>query len=201
MKLISLSNNVKDIKNTFACFASSLTTIIEFYYNCQPLSINFIYGYYNNIINKGLDIKTTLNLIKEIGVCYEQDCPGIYEQPKAHQMFLKYYNNINIKNNYKINDFLIITNISNDTIKNFINKNQPIIAIIKVPIKYSLDNNYNLTFTSIFKNNYHSIVIYGYDNIGYWCRNCYGKSWGKNGNFRLEYKNIKLIQALIFISI
>lgn len=189
--IIQLPNVIKNQLTTQSCFACASAILLQQHYQCPELSTNFIYGFSDEKDNTGLDINQTCQRLIQYGDCLINECPGVYEHPEAHSQFLKYIDKINYNKNYKIQNYLISDNID---IKN----NLPLIALLNWPSAYQTQDNDILSFSyQTLKHHYHSVIIYGYNDLGYICRNSYGPQWGNNGNFILQYKDKKIIYQLI----
>ena len=197
---IDLRNNfpeVYDQGKIGSCTANSLCSIFE--YDNLNFRGSRLFLYYNErlLINEthidnGAYLEDGIRCLKMFGICKENEFPynvnNVYLRPPDDCY-------ISAKNNYLIEAIHIDNNL--DTIKYWLNKNEPISAGILI---FSNFMSYETANTGIVKmpteNDViiggHAIVICGYDDTKqiFILRNSWGSYWGDRGYFYLPYEYI-----------
>ena len=193
----------RQIKNSAplnTCVAYALSSILEFYYNERiTLSTNFIYGFYQRS-TIGMSLKDGCDIIKNYGDCLLSQCPGNYEIPIAHNLFLKrnnIYHFYDSKQPYFIDEYFECHD--NNEIKSAIFFNGPTAITIRWPEKYFINSSGVLINIKNKKKQYHTVIGYGWNKQGILCLNSYGKDWGQNGSFQLLYEDNLIIESIGFI--
>jgi hypothetical protein len=173
---------------------SSVTNCIRYllkHNNQKDYKISRLYLYYyiKNIQDGNIDIKTTLNFIKENEICSEDDYPydvnNIDIKPVVTDMRKFYINYIPIANKVK-------------HIKYSLNNNRPVLLQIYIY------NNTDLLKKNPNGKNSKMIIfntaIYGYrsSNKCFICMHSKGKEWGEKGFFYLPYQYVKKYSINLF---
>lgn len=187
---------IKDQGSVCSCVAHASSSILEFHnHNKNALSTNFIYGF-EEAYEPGMSLRMACEIMMKYGDPSLPKCPGNYERPYAHGHFLRYINqsDLAVKQASTIKSYYMCAD--EEAIKYAIYTYGPVLAGVDFPTDYTLDRTGNIRFNkAALKQEYHAIMIYGWDKTGFWCVNSWGKSWGKNGCFHFNYGNGMLKEA------
>lgn len=196
--ILSLNQKVKNQKPINSCVAHAASSILEFH-STNPkelLSTNFIYGFQEDY-QPGMYLRDACDILKKHGDCSINTFPGNDEHPETHFKFEKIFQDIITYDNH-ITAYYDCQD--NNAIKYAIYKYGPVLAALNWPKNVTVDNNGELIFNkNNLQNNYHAIMIYGYDENGFWCLNSYGENWGQNGCFHIQYKDNLIGEAKAII--
>jgi len=161
-------------------------------------SPSFIYNQLNGGVDSGINVYEALNLMRTIGTAYWKDMK--YNQndyttlPNARQR--------NLAKAHKINAFYAFqpNQLDIDTFKTILNSDNPIIVVINIDSVFCVNgNNINSKVPYTWKDNksdtkyLHAVSIVGYDdkNSAFKVLNSWGKKWGNEGYFWIDYRFIK----------
>ena len=181
-----------------SCTANALCSIFE-YDATNGFKGSRLFLYYNERIfinetekDEGAFIEDGIRALKIYGLCSEKDW-----EYKIENVFIKPPEEVYIKakNNFLIEAININNNLK--TIKEWLNKNEPITVGIAI---YSNFMSFTATKTGIITKpsksdtfiGGHAVVICGYDDFKqlFILRNSWGDYWGDNGYFYLPYDYI-----------
>lgn len=179
-----------------SCVAHAMATILEYY--CKDsdtkLSTNFIYGIRRKLFNSKntcMQIRQACKIANKYGDMLYDDCPGNNEITEVFDIAENAFTSKSkLRHAYRHRIKSYINLFNNELfIKYFILNYGPAIGAIKWHMIYKFDSDkFTLLFDKISKSNDHAVVIYGWDEEGWLCKNSWGK-WGRNGNFKLKYEN------------
>lgn len=146
----------------------------------------FLYNQLNGGIDKGLNIRTTLEFVKNNGVCSWADMPyndkDYTTKPNEYQ--------IKKASNFKISEICSVAGESG--IKEALIEGHPVIVAINVyPDFDKLNSTSNKIYDEVYgtSRGSHAICIIGYDNSisSYKIINSWGTNWGTNGYGYISY--------------
>lgn len=199
-KIIDLRNNFSDVYDQGkigSCTANALCSIFE--YDANGFKGSRLFLYYNERIfinetdrDEGAFIEDGISALKIYGLCNENAWAYKLENVlvKPNEEAYK-----NAKNNFVIEAININNNL--ETIKEWLNKNEPIAVGISI---YSNFMSYTTSKTGIVSMptktdkfiGGHAVVICGYDDYKEYfiLRNSWGNYWGDKGYFYLPYEYI-----------
>lgn len=196
--ILKLNQQIKNQSPINSCVAHAASSILEFHSDNpkELLSTNFIYGFQEDY-QPGMFLRDACDILKKYGDCTLNIFPGNYEHPQTHIEFQKIFNNLQSYDN-SIEAYYDCPD--DNAIKYALYNYGPVLAALNWPHKSTVSNNGDLIFSSkMLKNNYHAIMIYGYDNDGFWCLNSYGEKWGLNGSFHIKYTDNLIGEAKAII--
>ncbi len=203
--ILPLYGEIKNQKQVGSCVAHAAAGILEYHDKGQHvLSTNFIYGikyHLFNTANAGMYLHEACKIITDYGDPLESDCPGNTEVPQCFAIAEKSFGNEeHMEHAAQFKTEYYFKCDTNNDIKLAIYRYGPVLASLKWfynaradrktgELIYNKDNDYG----------YHGIMIYGWDETGFWCKNSYGKYWGLNGTFHIpyDYPEINDARALI----
>lgn len=201
-------NNLPRVKsqgNVCSCVAHATSTILE-YFNIQEqgdrrqLSTDFIYGMQGVLfdrLDKGMYLRDACKIVNKYGDCYDSTIPSNTEQPRCTKLLKEILTDeiYEEASPMRVQSYALCA--SESAIKHALMNYGPVLASIRWYDKYSIKND---VITMNTKSNYghHAIVIYGWDERGWLCRNSWGASWNLNGNFVYPFSD-KIREAWSFV--
>lgn len=184
----------------FSCVALATATArsVEYFYKTNAASYTtttnifspeYLYNQvkYSSDCYSGTDIYSSLNLIKNQGICIWQSMP--YSSTNGCSL-LPTTQQLSEAGNYKINNFSIVYQYDQAAIKTLLSQNHPLIA------GTSIDNTFSSAgpgfIWKTFQGNYgtnHAYVLCGYDDArhAYKVMNSWGTGWGDAGYSWIDY--------------
>lgn len=196
--ILSHPQKIKHQGSVNSCVAHAVSSILEYHDKGRhKLSTNFIYGFYDD--NEfGMYLRDACEVVQKYGDMLESECPGNYEKPMAHRIFASQVNDSNIKNGYPYHVESYFACPTYKDIKYAIYNYGPVLGALRWYDDYE-DNNGYITFNKASGMGHHAIVIYGWDETGFWCQNSWGTSFGRLGNFHIDYDQNLVAEARAFI--
>lgn len=124
----------------------------------------------------GWYLDKSMNLLKDLGVADEQDCPY-----KAFDQSCP----ATAKAKYKIVRWAVTADKA--TIQDSLQKYGAVYVGFAVYTDFSYYTSGYYEYTSGALRGYHAVAIVGYDAIGFKVKNSWGTGWGESGYFRIKY--------------
>lgn len=190
-------SRIKDQGTVGSCVAHATSSVLEYYdKGHSALSTNFIYGFQNRM-SGGMYLKDACKIAQQYGDMLEADCPGNVEVPMCHQKYLTAAadkTKMDKASRYRIQSYFNCN--TDDDIKYAIMNYGPCIAALRWYDGFSASSlTGNLTVNCSGSMCYHCIMIYGWDETGFWCQNSWGRNWGKEGIFHIKYSDNLIAEA------
>jgi len=127
----------------------------------------------------GWYLDTSMNLLKNYGVCDESVCPyKAAESACAGSPAIV----------HQIKGWASTTDIA--TIKKALKQNSPVYCGFAVYSDFSYYSSGYYAYTSGSLRGYHAVCIVGYDDTGWTVKNSWGTGWGESGYFRIKYSEM-----------
>ena len=190
---------IKQQGSVNSCVAHATSSILEYHDKGQhTLSTNFIYGFMDDH-EMGMYLRDACDIVRNYGDVLDSECPGNYEKPMAHRIFQSFINDSNINNAYPYHIESYFSCATYRDIKYAIYKYGPVLGALRWYDDCWYDYDGNVHFDQNSAMGYHAIVIYGWDETGFWCQNSWGVKWGKQGNFHIDYADNLIAEARAFI--
>lgn len=192
---VDMLHRIKNQRSICSCVAHALASILEYYDgNKSPLSTNFIYGIQNKVFGTrgpGMFIRLACKIALKYGDMDADLCPGNTEVDKVYELAEKAFadkDKMDDAYKHKLKGYFKIR--STKELKYTLMKYGPVIASVKWYDNYVF-NNVTKFIVSDKKGGYgrHAIVIYGWDDSGWYCQNSWGSNWGNNGLFKLHFED------------
>jgi len=199
--IIDLRNNFSDVYDQgkiASCTANALCSIFE-YDNTNGFKGSRLFLYYNERIfinethkDEGAFIEDGISALKMYGLCNESAWSYKLENVLVKPSDEAYEN---AKNNFVIDAININNNL--DTIKEWLNKNEPIAVGITIFSNFMSSTTARTGMVSMPINTDkiiggHAVIICGYDDYQrlFILRNSWGNYWGDKGYFYLPYEYV-----------
>jgi len=187
---------VKDQKCVNSCVAHATSTILE-YFDYQDgkgheLSTNFLYGGQKKLCGyegQGMYLRDACEIAKDYGDPIESLCKGNDEVPDSWAVAEEALDNQEALDNakfFKIKSYYRCDNIG--AIKKAVHKYGPVLVCIKWYNDFSVDSTGVIHSTQTGDYGYHAVIIYGWNDKGFYIQNSWGRNWGKNGRAILPYE-------------
>ena len=197
---------VKNQGTVSSCVAHAASTILEYFnrreiQDSRQLSTDFIYGMQGiefNRLEKGMYLRDACKIVQSYGDCYDVTIPSNTEQPRCTKLLQEILTDeiYQEASNMRIESYARCS--SDDDIKYALMNYGPVLASIKWYKKYDIDKNEVIHMNTKSSLSHHAIVIYGWNEYGWLCRNSWGRTWNGNGNFVYPYDS-KLNEAWSFV--
>ena len=208
--MLACMPKVKNQRNVNSCVAHATSSILEFFDSVDgmshDLSTNFIYGIQKKLCGhegEGMYLRDACNIVKEYGDPVESLCKGNTEVPYSWQIAEDAFSNEDSMSNasyFRINSYYKCNDIN--SIKKAIYKYGPVLASIKWYDTFKVNKEGILTGKRKGSYGYHAVVIYGWNEKGFFIQNSWGTSWGNRGCAVVPYEiPIAEARALIDASI
>lgn len=197
---------VKDQGSIRSCVAHATSTILEYFNKLEQgeyseLSTNFIYGMQDIVFNRkesGMYLRDACRIIKEYGDPMEATVPGNTEQPNCGESLREIIDDIiySEASNQRVQSYARCNNLT--AIKYAIMNYGPVLGSIRWYHENYLDKNSVIHFDETSTYGGHAIVIYGWNEKGWLCRNSWGENYGNKGSFVFPYE-YKFKEAWSFV--
>lgn len=194
---ISMIHNIKSQGKVNSCVAMSTSSILEYYDKSSndKLSTNFIYGGQNTVYGfpgPGMFLRCACAIAYKYGDPKYTLCPGNTEVPDVFKESDKAFKNEEVLKDaykHKIKSYANLFR-SKKAIKYSLMNHGPVLAVMRWYDKYTVDKDTGIiTFDKSSSSDYHAFVIYGWDKDYWLCQNSWGTKFGKNGLFKLSFKD------------
>lgn len=199
-------SEVKDQGQVCSCVAHATATILEildYQENGQrvKLSTDFIYGMQNlayNKIDSGMYLRDACRIVKNYGDCSWDRIPTNTEQPNVVKKLPSDFSDIAFEeaSNYKVKSYARCD--KTNEMKYALMKYGPVLASVNWYNENYIDADGVIHMDESSGRGRHAVVVYGWNEAGWLCRNSWGKGFGKDGNFIYPYTS-KFNEAWSFV--
>lgn len=197
---------VKDQGGVCSCVAHATATILEaldYQENGQriKLSTDFIYGLQNIAYNKldpGMYLRDACRIVKDYGDCSYDRVSTNTEQPDVAEVLRQqpWDDLFEEASAYKVKSYARCDRES--AMKYAIMKYGPVLASVNWHNENYIDSDNVIHMDESSDYGRHAIVVYGWNEHGWLCRNSWGKGFGRDGNFIYPYTS-KFNEAWSFV--
>lgn len=188
---------IKDQGFVGSCVAHALAETIEYFNRRErdqktPMSTDYIYGNRRFTVNmqEGLVLRDALKTVCKYGDVPKAQFSGNTEVPEVIDKFEAYVvSNPDRGLPYRFSSYARVSSISD--IKHSLLSGYPVVIALEWYNDMKLDDDYVLTskFKKADYSGGHCVVIYGWNERGWKVMNSWGKLWGNNGTFILDYEH------------
>ena len=170
------------------CTAHALASLVEFFnyqetYINDKFSTDFIYGCRtdDDYLGEGMYLRDGLKVLQKYGDVLYDKLPGNTDVPTARKKVFTNFDQLVIQAEpNKVNTYYKIQNIQE--LKHALVNDGPVPAVMKW-FKSATLINYVYTYPTTQVDDYHAVLIVGWDKDCLIIQNSWGKKWGKNGLF------------------
>ena len=170
------------------CTAHALASLVEFFnyqetYINDKFSTDFIYGCRtdDDYLGEGMYLRDGLKVLQKYGDVLYDKLPGNTDVPTARKKVFTNFDQLIIQAEpNKVNTYYKIQNIQE--LKHALVNDGPVPAVMKW-FKSATLINYVYTYPTTQVDDYHAVLIVGWDKDCLIIQNSWGKKWGKNGLF------------------